>query len=54
MEEGLAASRPYRIVRLRDAADRLVPTPWIEDRIRLTAARLQGETLSGEAICGLA
>jgi hypothetical protein len=29
MEEGLVASPPYRIVRLRDAADRLVRRPWI-------------------------
>jgi hypothetical protein len=48
-------SRPYRVVRLRVAADRLVPTAWIQDRIRwITAAPLQGGTLSGEAICGLA
>jgi hypothetical protein len=43
------------IARLRDAAERLVRTPWAERRIRLVAeALLQRGTLSGEEICGLA
>jgi hypothetical protein len=43
------------IARLRDAAERLVRTPWAEQRIRLvTEALLQRGTLTGEEICGLA
>jgi hypothetical protein len=42
------------IVRLRDAAERLVRTAWAEQRIRLVAdALLQHGTLTGEEICGL-
>jgi hypothetical protein len=40
----------------RDAAERLVRTPWALDRIRLIAGALLlkcGGTLSGDAIAGL-
>jgi hypothetical protein len=42
------------IARLRDAAERLVRTPWAEQRIRLVAEALSLRgTLTGEEICGL-
>jgi hypothetical protein len=49
---------PWRIVaeiaRLGDAAERLVRTAWVEQRIRVIAdALLQYGTLSGEDICGV-
>jgi hypothetical protein len=41
------------IARHREAAERLVRTPWAEHRIRLIAeALLRHGTLSGEEICG--